>query len=149
MLAGDARGGLPPIAGRDFYPPASINPVLPDELIGVPYGGRDAMQIGGFEPQSRLVAYISDGSGGFAGGRLVMKTVDEASFKGLIDIDEFSNSPAIMNRLSRARQFDIGGYHSLTGKGQYGRLFNMVDSDEALQNLYVRYYRGVEREATS
>lgn len=75
------------------------------------------------------------------------KQVDETSFAGLIDLDEFNNSPVIADRLSRAREFDIAGYHDLTARGSYGRLFDHLDSDEALQNLFVRYHKGVERKS--
>jgi RHS repeat-associated protein len=69
----------------------------------------------------------------------------EVSFKGLIDVDEFSNDPVIIDRLSRAREFDIGGYRDLTAQGRYGRPLDGLDSDEALQNVFVRERRGVGR----
>jgi phage-related protein len=67
------------------------------------------------------------------------------SFEGIIDLAEFENNPAIVDRLSRARPFDIGEYESLTGRGRYGRVGDMLDSDEALQNAYIRMQRGGER----
>ena len=70
------------------------------------------------------------------------------SFEGLIDLNEFSNDPEIIDRLSRARQFDIGGYKDLTAKGRYGRLGDLLDSDEALQNAQIRLSKGVDRGAT-
>jgi hypothetical protein len=69
----------------------------------------------------------------------------EISFAGLIDEAEFSRDPAMVDRLSRARQFDVGGYKSLTGKGEYGRPFDHLDSDEALQNAFVRNARNINR----
>jgi hypothetical protein len=73
------------------------------------------------------------------------KNADETSFKNLLDIDELSNNPTVMDRLSRAREFDIGGYYDLTARGRYGRVGDKLDSDEALQNLFVRDRRGVGR----
>ncbi|MGY1762408.1 hypothetical protein ACI79G_16005 [Geodermatophilus sp. SYSU D00779] len=70
---------------------------------------------------------------------------DPASFAGLIDVEEFSADPVIADRLSRAREYDIGGYRSLTARGEYGRTDDGLDSDEILQNLYVRKTRGVTR----
>lgn len=67
------------------------------------------------------------------------------SFKGVIDPEEFSNAPKIIDRLSRARQFDIGTYKDLTAAGRYGRKFDGLDSDEALQNAYLRLTQGVNR----
>ncbi|MDF2120414.1 putative Ig domain-containing protein [Roseiarcaceae bacterium H3SJ34-1] len=61
-------GGLAAVAGRDYYPPASIAEPVPYETTG-PYPG-DAMQIGGREPVSALTPTISSGGGfgGFGGG---------------------------------------------------------------------------------
>jgi hypothetical protein len=67
------------------------------------------------------------------------------SFEGVIDPSEFENNPEIIDRLSRARQFDIGGYRSLTGKGEFGRVGDNLDSDEVLQNAYIRLIKGVAR----
>jgi hypothetical protein len=67
------------------------------------------------------------------------------SFEGLIDLSEFENDPEIIDRLSRAREFDIGGYQSLTGRGAFGRIGDRLDSDEALQNAYIRLVKDVER----
>jgi RHS repeat-associated protein len=75
------------------------------------------------------------------------RTADVASFEGLIDTDNFNNSPEIIDRLSRAREFDIGGYYDLTARGRYGRVGDGLDSDEALQNLFVRTRRDVSRYA--
>jgi len=69
----------------------------------------------------------------------------ESAFANLIDNSEFSSHPGIIDRLSRARQFDAGGYKSLTTKGAYGRLGDGLDSDEALQNAFVRYLKGISR----
>jgi hypothetical protein len=69
----------------------------------------------------------------------------ESSFEGVIDRSEYENHPAIVDRLSRARALDIGGYKSLTGKGEYGRVGDGLDSDEALQNAYIREKKGVSR----
>jgi hypothetical protein len=70
---------------------------------------------------------------------------DERSFEGLIDVNKYSKNKTIIDRLSRAREFDIGGYHSLTGKGEFGRAKDLLDSDEALQNAYIRMMKDVER----
>jgi hypothetical protein len=67
------------------------------------------------------------------------------SFEGLIDPSEFENAPEIVDRLTRAREFDIGGYESLTGSGEFGRVWDNLDSDEALQNAFIRVAKGVER----
>jgi hypothetical protein len=67
------------------------------------------------------------------------------SFEGLINIEEFENSPAIIDRLTRAREFDIGGYYSMTGRGEFGRPFDGLDADEVLQNAYLRERLGVQR----
>ena len=67
------------------------------------------------------------------------------SFEGLIDPSEFENDPEIIDRLSRAREFDIGGYQSLTGRGEFGRVGDNLDADEALQNAYIRLIKDVER----
>lgn len=74
---------------------------------------------------------------------------DETSFKGLIDPKKYSNDPEIIDRLSRAREFDIGGYHSLTGKGEFGRVKDYLDSDEALQNAYIRMMKDVNRSSAA
>jgi RHS repeat-associated protein len=71
-------------------------------------------------------------------------STDEA-FANLIDNNAFSADAAVVDRLSRARQFDIGGYKSLTSKGAYGRVGDNLDSDEALQNAFVRDRRNVSR----
>lgn len=75
------------------------------------------------------------------------KATDETSFEGLIDLDDFNNSPGLADRLSRAEEFDIGGYKDLTGSGRYGRVGDNLDSDEVLQNLFVRHEKGVSRTA--
>jgi hypothetical protein len=67
------------------------------------------------------------------------------SFGGLIDTGEFESNPEIVDRLSRARQFDIGGYRSLTGRGEFGRVGDNLDSDEVLQNAYIRLIKNVDR----
>jgi hypothetical protein len=67
------------------------------------------------------------------------------SFENLIDLSEYEENPEIVDRLSRARQFDIGGYRSLTGAGEYGRDWDNLDSDEALQNAFVRMVKEVGR----
>jgi hypothetical protein len=67
------------------------------------------------------------------------------SFQGLIDLEEFENDPQVIDRLGRARQFDLGGYQSLTGRGEFGRVGDNLDSDEALQNAYIRLFRDVGR----
>jgi hypothetical protein len=69
----------------------------------------------------------------------------EESFEGLIDLDEWFNNPLIIDRLSRAREFDIGGYKSLTANGEFGRPNDDLDSDEALQNVKLRNDLGVDR----
>jgi hypothetical protein len=69
----------------------------------------------------------------------------ETSFANLIDNSEFSSHPAIIARLSRARLFDVGGYKSLTAKGEYGRPWDGLDSDEALQNAFGRYRKDISR----
>jgi len=76
-------------------------------------------------------------------------SIAEQSFAGLIDTEALSNDPAVIDRLSRAREFDIGGYKSLTSAGEYGRVGDGLDSDEALQNLYFRERLGVERHDAS
>jgi YD repeat-containing protein len=74
-LAGDVpmSGGLPAIPGRDFFVPGG-HPLVYEATglhAGVsPMFRGNALQIGGFEPTSRLVANISEGSGGFAGGTI-------------------------------------------------------------------------------
>ncbi|WP_143035717.1 hypothetical protein [Bradyrhizobium sp. Rc2d] len=78
-------------------------------------------------------------------GRAIEGTLPPESFAGVINEAEFSSHPAVIDRLSRARQFDVGGYKSLTGKGEYGRPFDHLDSDEALQNAFVRNVRDVNR----
>jgi hypothetical protein len=67
------------------------------------------------------------------------------SFEGVIDPSEFENDPNVIDRLSRAREFDVGGYQSLTGRGQFGRVGDNLDSDEALQNAFIRAARDVAR----
>jgi hypothetical protein len=67
------------------------------------------------------------------------------SFEGLINPSEFEENPEIIDRLSRAREFDIGGYQSLTGRGAFGRVGDNLDSDEALQNAFIRMAKDVER----
>jgi hypothetical protein len=67
------------------------------------------------------------------------------SFEGVIDPSEFENHRVIIDRLSRARQFDIGGYRSLTARGAFGRGGDSLASDEALQNAYIRLMKDVER----
>lgn len=77
---------------------------------------------------------------------LSLKQTDE-SFAKLIDNDAFAADPAVADRLSRAELFDIGGYKDLTSQGAYGRVGDNLDSDEALQNAYVRIHRNVGRSA--
>jgi hypothetical protein len=67
------------------------------------------------------------------------------SFEGLINPSEFEDNPVVIDRLSRAREFDIGGYQSLTGRGPFGRVGDNLDSDEALQNAFIRMAKDVER----
>jgi hypothetical protein len=67
------------------------------------------------------------------------------SFEGVIDPAEFENDPVIVDRLGRAQEFDIGGYRSLTGRGEFGRVGDNLDSDEALQNAFIRMEKGVDR----
>jgi hypothetical protein len=67
------------------------------------------------------------------------------SFEGTIDVKDFEDDPAIIDRLTRARELDIGGYHSLTGPGKFGRVGDGLDSDEALQNAYIRTTKNVGR----
>ncbi|MET1133700.1 MAG: hypothetical protein ABWX60_09785, partial [Aeromicrobium sp.] len=76
------------------------------------------------------------------------KASDETSFEELNEfLVELSKDPQVVDRLSRAREFDIGGYHSLTGRGEYGRPHDLLDSDELIQNVYWRERLGVERES--
>jgi hypothetical protein len=76
---------------------------------------------------------------------------DEPSFAGVINPSEFENEPAIIDRLTRARQFDIGGYDQLKALGpgaasdRVGRLGDNLDVDEALQNAYLRLVKDVGR----
>jgi hypothetical protein len=70
--------------------------------------------------------------------QIVVATPTGPSFAGVISIAAFENDPVIIDRLSRAREFDIGGYRSLTGSGLFGRVGDNLDSDEALQNAYIR-----------
>ena len=67
------------------------------------------------------------------------------SFEGVINPSEFENDPNVIDRLSRAREFDVGGYQSLTGRGQFGRVGDNLDSDEALQNAFIRMAKDVAR----
>lgn len=68
------------------------------------------------------------------------------SFEDLIDdIDEFDNNPTVIDRLSRAQEFDVGGYRDLTASGRFGRTFDGLDSDEALQNLFLREGLNISR----
>jgi hypothetical protein len=73
------------------------------------------------------------------------------SFAGVIDPDEFSDAPAFVDRLGRARPSDIGGYDQLKAWGpgsasqRVGRVGDLLDSDEALQNAYIRLIKDVER----
>jgi len=67
------------------------------------------------------------------------------SFEGVIDPAEFENDPTVIDRLSRAQAFDIGGYESLTARGEYGRLGDDLASDEALQNAWIRNETGGAR----
>ena len=75
----------------------------------------------------------------------------EQSFEGVIDPAEFENNPAVIDRLDRARQFDIGGYDQLKARGpgeaseRVGRVGDNLDSDEALQNAYIRIIKDVDR----
>src|SRR5262249_38269364 len=69
----------------------------------------------------------------------------ETAFANLIDNSEFSSAKTIIDRLSRALKFDLGGYKSLTARGEYGRVGDGLDSDEALQNAFVRYVKGISR----
>ncbi|MGE3942645.1 MAG: hypothetical protein AB7H90_12160 [Alphaproteobacteria bacterium] len=70
---------------------------------------------------------------------------DETSFADVINPKEFENDPAIIDRLSRAEAGDVGGYHALTGSGEFGHVGDNLDSDEVLQNAWVRYNRDVRR----
>ena len=70
---------------------------------------------------------------------------EEQSFAGLIDNEAFDADPIVVERLSAAREFDIGGYKSLTSEGEYGRVGDKLDSHEVLQNAYVRSRKGVGR----
>lgn len=70
-------------------------------------------------------------------------------FTGVISTKELGNHPKVIDRLSRAREFDIGGYHSMTGKGEFGRVGDYLDSDEALQNAYLRMMKDVERSSAA
>ena len=64
-----APGAVPAIPGRDFYGPTAGHPLTYEQSGVSPMFREDAMQIGGFEPRSRLVANMS-GGGGFIGGVL-------------------------------------------------------------------------------
>lgn len=61
------------------------------------------------------------------------------------DTNEPVNDDYWKDRLSRAQEFDIAGYKALTAKGELGRPFDNLDSDEALQNLFLRQFFGVSR----
>jgi hypothetical protein len=75
------------------------------------------------------------------------------SFEGVIDPSEFENDPTVIDRLDRAREFDIGGYDQLQArgygetKGRVGRVGDNLDSDEALQNAYIRQRLGADRDS--
>lgn len=56
-----------------------------------------------------------------------------------------SDDPVIEDMLSRCREGDLGGYYELTGKGEFGRTGDKLESHEVFQNAFVRYLRGVER----
>jgi hypothetical protein len=99
---------------------------------GVGGGGGLASQALGPEVQNALVNLADSAPTG-------------PSFEGIIDLSEFENDPVIIDRLSRARAFDLGEYQSLTGRGPYGRVGDALDSDEALQNAYIRLTQGGAR----
>lgn len=80
-----------------------------------------------------------------AGEMALKPATTEEAFAGLVDTEAIGNEPAVIARLEKAEQFDVGGYKSMTGKGQYGRFGDGLDSDEALQNAFVRNARGVGR----
>jgi len=69
----------------------------------------------------------------------------EHSFEGVIDPAAESARPRNKKLLERAGKHDIGGYHDLTGSGKYGRRGDKLDSDEALQNLFIRLKKAVSR----
>jgi YD repeat-containing protein len=79
-ITGDVpiSGGVPAIAGQHYYSPGAVNPMVTYESTAA-RGMSDAMQIGGIEPRSRVVANITDGSGGFTGGNVVSSGTVEMS----------------------------------------------------------------------
>ncbi|MGH2982182.1 MAG: phage tail protein [Solirubrobacterales bacterium] len=81
---------------------------------------------------------IKDGS--------VEKAGDEASFAELNElIAELSTTDEVIDRLSRAREFDIATYRELQGSGGIGRPYDVLESDEIIQNAYWRKLLGVTR----
>ncbi|HMI05834.1 MAG TPA: hypothetical protein VK541_25330, partial [Pedobacter sp.] len=105
--------------------------------------------------ESQLNSMLSGLIGGSNSAQMIMDaelhaaSIAEQSFAGLADTESLSNDPNVIDRLSRAREFDVGGYRSLTSAGEFGRVGDQLDSDEALQNLYFRERLGVERHDAS
>ena len=60
-------------------------------------------------------------------------------------IDAVELSAKHKKYIERAGKHDIGGYHDLTGGGKYGQRGDKLDSDEALQNLFIRLKKAVGR----
>lgn len=76
----------------------------------------------------------------------------ETSFKGLIDNHALGNDRWWIDRLDKAREFDIGGYSQLQARSSrnplaVGRKGDVLDSDEVVQNLFWRKLYGVKRKS--
>jgi hypothetical protein len=112
---------------------------------------------------ARAPAYAFVGAGSVGAGKPATQTLGpvlesalpsetvETAFANMIDNSEFSRHPEIIDLLSRTRKYNIGGYKSLTAKGtnatgKYGRPRDGLDSDEALQNGFVRHLKGILRD---
>jgi hypothetical protein len=127
-LAGETPASVP-----HEYPRASLTEEIPSS-VPQEYAG--------------AVSKAAGDSGGMLGPQLksaLPSASSESSFANLIDNSEFSSNPAIIDRLSRARKFDVGGYKSLTAKGEYSRPWDGLDSDEVLQNAFVRVAKNIGR----
>lgn len=72
-------GGVPAMAGLDYFAAAGAGGISSYESAAA-RSTRDALQIGGYEPRSGLVATMSNGGGGFTGGPTTVATSPGVSF---------------------------------------------------------------------